>query len=359
MHRQVEHHMIGAAARRVRRLQLRGGRPGKRRLIQLAATTVAVVVCLGVAAPYASGSGHSNGRIVFTRTDDLGNQLAYTVNPDGSGERLLFSGAAGWAHWSPDGRSVDVRHDDGLAATIVDADDGTSRDLAIPDPDFACGPTTTDEQCEMTDFTCPAWSPDGSRLACTASSGVNPSRSGIYTIRSSDGGGLRLVQLCPPACGMLGEYSPDGTRLEFTGPDADGQLRVFRIKLDGTHLRALTPPMAINDEFGGSWSRHGHKILFAARPAPDHRYALWSVKSDGTGLHRVPVASCGGALSDPDSVGCQNGDWSPDGTMIVFTHVTAAGIAVCTANLRTRAVHQTSPVVASDSLPDWGTHELL
>jgi hypothetical protein len=305
---------------------------------------------------YAPVNTQSNGRIVFTREDESGAGLAYTVNPDGTGEHLLFAGAAGWAHWSPDGRSVDVRHDDGLAATIVDADTGTSRDLAIPDPDFACGPTT-DEQCAETDFGCPAWSPDESRLACTGSSGVDPSRNGMYTIRSSDGGGLRLIQLCPPACGMIGDYSPDGTRLLFTGPDAGGSLRVFTIKLDGTHLRALTPPMAINDEWGGSWSQHGDKILFSARPAPGDRYGLWSVEADGTELTRLPIAACGGALTDPQSVGCPWADWSPDGKQIVFTRVTASGVSVCTGDLRTGAVHQLSPDGVTDTFPDWGTHQ--
>ncbi len=78
----------------------------------------------------------SEGRIVFIRTDALGDNLAYAANPDGSHERLLLPGEAGWAHWSPDGRAVDVRHSDLLAATIVDAETGASRDLQIPDPVF-------------------------------------------------------------------------------------------------------------------------------------------------------------------------------------------------------------------------------
>src|SRR6266566_1424546 len=56
-----------------------------------------------------------NGRIVFIRSDSQGSNLAYTANPDGSHERLLFSGAADWARWSPAGNEVDVRHSDGLA----------------------------------------------------------------------------------------------------------------------------------------------------------------------------------------------------------------------------------------------------
>ena len=41
----------------------------------------------------------------------------------------------------------------------------------------------------------------------------------------------------------------------------------------------------------------------AARPAPGHRFALWVVGSDGAGLHQVPIPACGGAFTDPTSVG--------------------------------------------------------
>ena len=107
---------------------------------------------------------------------------------------LLFPEVAEQPHWSPDGTQVDVLHTGAFAATIVNADTGSFRDLPIQDPVFTCTPTTTEEQCANTDFSCDTWSPDGSRLACGAFSGVDPSRSGFYSIRSSDGGGLTLIK---------------------------------------------------------------------------------------------------------------------------------------------------------------------
>jgi Tol biopolymer transport system component len=299
----------------------------------------------------------TNGRIVFSRTDPFGNSLDYTANPDGSHERLLFPGQAEWAHWSPNGNEIAVRHADDLAATIVDPDTGTTRDLAIPDPVFACTPTTSLEDCQNTDFSCPSWSPDGARLACSAISGVDPSRDGVYTIRSSDGGDLTLIKSCPPACGFVGDFSPDGKRLSFVGLDANGQLRVSVIKLNGSGLRRLTPAgMTLNDEFGVSWSQRGDLILFPARPAPDDRFAIWVVRSDGTGLHQVPIPSCGGALSDPASIGCPQADWSPDGKKIVFTRVSAMGtqLNIYTVNADGRDLYQVTHG-GQDSLPDWGT----
>ena len=134
-------------------------------------------------------------------------------------------------------------------------------------------------------------------------------------MRSSDGGGLTLIKSCPPACGYPGDFSPDGNLLVFLGSDQNDELRLYTIKLNGSGLTPLTPPgMDINDEDLGRWSPRGDQILFAARPAEGHRFALWVVGSDGTGLRQVPIPSCGGAFADPTSVGCPQAGWSPDGT---------------------------------------------
>ena len=208
-------------------------------------TLIAFALCMGIAtvgSPAGARAPTTNGRIVFSRTDPFGNSLDYTANPDGSHERLLFPGQAEWAHWSPNGNEIAVRHADDLAATIVDPDTGATRDLPIPDPVFACTPTTTLEECENTDFSCPSWSPDGARLACSAISGVDPSRDGVYTIRSSDGGDLTLIKSCPPACGFVGDFSPDGKRLSFVGLDAERPTAHLRDQAQ--RQRAKTPHTA-------------------------------------------------------------------------------------------------------------------
>ena len=316
---------------------------------------------MSVGGPGQAKAPGTNGRIAFTRADPHGNTLVYTANPDGSHERLLFPEVAEQPHWSPDGTEVDVLHTGAFAATIVNADTGSFRDLPIQDPVFACTPTTSEEDCANTDFSCDTWSPDGTRLACGAFSGVDPSRSGLYSIRASDGGGLTLIKPCPPACGYPGDYSPDGKRLTFVGPDQNDQLRIFVIKLNGSGLTALTPPgMDLNDENLGSWSPRGDQILFTARPEPGHRQAIWVVDTDGSGLHQLPIPSCGGALSDPTSIGCPIAGWSPDGTKIVFTRVSSKGrqLNIYTANADGSGLLQVTHKGFQDTFPDWGTHPL-
>ena len=323
---------------------------------------VAVVVAMTIASFPAAAVSPTNGRIAFTRRDpNKDHNLIYTANPDGSHERLLFSGEAEQPRWSPDGSEVDVgAYDSAFSATIVNVDTGSVRNLPVPDPAFICTPTTTPEECDNTDLSCQfAWSPDGIRLACGAISGVDPSRNGIYTVRSSDGGGLTLIKACPPACGYPGDFSPDGKRLVFLGSDQNDQLRLYTIKLNGSGLTPLTPAgMDINDEDQGRWSPQGDKILFAARPAPGHRFALWVVGSDGTGLHQVPIPSCGGAFADPTSVGCPQAGWSPDGTRIVFTRVSSMGRQenIYTVNADGSGLFQVTHSGFLDLFPDWGTH---
>jgi pimeloyl-ACP methyl ester carboxylesterase len=57
------------------------------------------------------------------------------------------------------------------------------------------------------EFACTVWTPGGSRLACVGSSDIDPSRDGIYTVRSSDGGDLRLIAPLPND-NWPGDFSP-------------------------------------------------------------------------------------------------------------------------------------------------------
>ena len=137
------------------------------------------------------------------------------------------------------------------------------------------------------------------------------------------------------------------------------------MKLNGSGFTSLTPPgMLLNDEDFPRWSPQGDQILFTSRPAPGYGYEIWTVNSDGTGLHHVPIPSCGGALSDPTSVGCPEASWSPDGTKIAFTRVTTpiwTGLgtrkSINTVNADGGGLFKvTSNGV--NSIPDWGTHTL-
>jgi Tol biopolymer transport system component len=310
---------------------------------------------LALAALFALPAGASapgvNGQIVFSRFDPAaGDTFTYTVNPDGSHVQQLFSAhPSNTPHWSPDGSEVAIFCcDDGMAAHFVNPDTGSFREVAPPDP-------TLETHCGF------SWSPDGQRLTCESFGVTDPSRTGVYSIRASDGGGLTRITSSPPGGDDVpGDYSPHGKRLVFVRLDENGPVGLFVTKLNGSGLRQITPPGMVVQFYGGSWSPTGNKILFAARTDPDHRLAVWIVRADGSGLHQVPITpSCGGAFSDARSISCLDPDWSPDGTKIAFTRVTqGTPSSLYTVNADGSGLSQVTNA-RGDSQPDWGPHQLV
>jgi Tol biopolymer transport system component len=323
--------------------------------IALVGTTLALGLS-SVQLPVQAKAPGPNGQIAFMRQDPTictDCTSVYTVNPDGTHEKLLFR-SAGTPYWSPDGTQISVLADcsfgGSCSATLVDPDTGAVRTLLNPDPalynEF---------------FSCNRWSPDGTRLACDVVSDT-PGFTGLYTIRSSDGGGLTRVLSCATECGAT-DWSPDGKRFVIAQADPVnveiGQL--FVVRVNGAGLRQITPSDFVVDLLNGtaSWSPTGNRIIFGGRSDPDHRRSIFVVNADGSGFQQVPIPGCGGALSDPRSLACYEPGWAPDGTKIVFVRSSP--------NLGTRAVYTanadgsgvvkvTNPTNLVAFSPDWGTH---
>jgi Tol biopolymer transport system component len=313
-------------------------------LCSLATICLAAVTFAAVPSPSGALTPGRNGRIAFFRVDSHGSALSYTMNPDGTNVQVLYSAADNeHPHWSPDGTQVVLECDSCGGTLIVDVDTGISRILPSPDPTLQLG--------------CGIWSPDGKRLAC-ASFNDDSTRDGVYTIRSSDGGGLRRVT---NFAGIPGDYSPDGRRLSFVGLDATGQLRIFVIGINGAGLTPVTPAgMALNDELGGSWSPNGDQILFAARPDAVSRKAIWVVNADGSGVRELPIVNCGGEISAATSIACDDPVWSPDGSQIAFSRYSAMTHIkdIYTVRPDGTGLMRLTFNGARDFGPDWGTHPL-
>ncbi len=317
--------------------------PGLLVLLALAAALTAL--------PASASSRGANGQIVFARFDpSLGDTVAYTINPDGTHEQQVPTPQvpAELPRWSPDGTRLALLCCDSVAY-LLNPDTGASVSLPNMDPDLFYG--------------CNTWSPDGSQLACEAGF-IDPSRQGIYTIRSSDGGGLTQITSNPGGDDLPGSYSPDGKRLAFTRQSPDGSQTLGTVKLDGTGLRQLTPT-GMDIEAGGAWSPQGNEILFSARAAEGHYRTLWIVHSDGSGLRQLAIGGCGGAFSDPNGRSCVDPTWSPDGQKIAFSLFDAATGErdIYTVNMDGtdlfQVTHGDSAVLfEGDEAPNWGTHSI-
>jgi TolB protein len=293
----------------------------------------------------------SNGRIVFMRGDPSQETgVAYTVDPDGSDERRLVpEGNSEFPTWSPDGTEIHVFCcGDGMVAHFVDPDTGeVVRALPQPDPslELYCGGS---------------WSPDGKRISCEGFGVEAPSLNGIYTIRTSDGGGLRRITSTPDGFDAPADFSPDGERLVFTRFVDDEPVGVFVTELDGSGLVQVSLPDLMLDDtgFAGSWSPDGSQILVVARASEDDHKEIWIVDADGGSPRRLEMTpACGGSFSDASSAGCYSPEWSPDGSMIVFTRSSWDGKTenIYIVNADGTGLQQVTDGGADDN-PDWGTY---
>ncbi len=316
----------------------------------LVATCGAAVLAL--APPMAAANPiHPNGQIAFARYDpSLDDTVLYTINPDGTHEQQVLPFALEGPIWSPDGTQLaGSGGPGGSAATIIDIDTGGYRTLPMPDP-------------TLLTF-CALWTPDARRMACDGFSETDPSRNGVYTIRTSDGQDLRKVVANPDGDVAPVAYSPNGRRLAFVRLDAQGNSDgLFVVHSDGTHLRQVAPAGVTC--CNGGWSPQGNEIVFARHVTPDVHSSLWIVHADGTGMREVPAHpahGCGGPNADPNAGGCFDPRWSPDGTRIVFgSGDDALGRNIYTVNRDGSGLVQVThgDATQSNEAPDWGRHAL-
>ena len=108
-------------------------------------------------------------------------------------------------------------------------------------------------------------------------------------------------------------WSPDGTRLAFTGL-SEGMSNLFVVDADGTGLRRLTEGRAA--ALHPSWSPDGRTIAFVTDTGPQSNFA--ELRAGPLSIALYDVAT-GGIELLPGMVETNiNPQWSPDGTSIAF-----------------------------------------
>ena len=240
-------------------------------------------------------------------------QLLYEVYAGGNTSALFAIDAAGGpfedlgvdtdpgARWFPDGTRILVTSTAGPEATALPVRPAS---VASDGSDFRLLDGVEDRSLNLN---CSAISPDGRRLACEGY-GDNE---GVYTVRASDGGGLRALT---DFTGFPGGFSPGGDEVIFLGEDSGGSIpgdvgTLYVVGTDGTGLREITPPSSVQWFSYASWSPDGEWIVFIH--ADGH---LSLVHPDGTELHRIALPA------DASIDGATGGaTWSPDGAWIAFT----------------------------------------
>ncbi len=302
--------------------------------------------------PSASATLELTGTIAFARGEFPDPEQYFTIRPDGSDERDLFSiEECSCLQFSPDASSVWTLNETawGTVAFTTVKPDGTGKEVHVP-------PTKT-----LSLVTGPgAFTSDGSLIAFYGSDDTRPEAAGLY-LAAPDLSGLRRVIGVPNGFEWITPYgiSPDGSRVLFfaergaaggvthtgdlfvvdaTGDDLrklndDGWLlaetrgrpaslspdgsratfaairgdstrsAVFVVALDG----GQTKPIAntTNWTFSAAWAPSGERIAFATWPSVDAVNAI--INADGSDRHDVSRPS--------DQVGVAV--WSPDGKHLV------------------------------------------
>jgi TolB protein len=259
---------------------------------------LALIAGLALAGPAQGTFPGPNGRIAFA---DFNTGQLYSINPDGTGLRQLThvpEGAAAFdPDWSPDGRQIAFSSDlSGQPRLYVMDRDGSHRRLVFSD------------QPGYNDLF-PNYTPDGRRFIFTRCQpeGV----CAIYSVRV-DGTHLRALTRFQPSLDVfdfLPSVSPDGARIAFTRFNAGGiQAQVYVMSADGSGAHPITPPPL--EGFAPDWTPDGRHILVASN-ANRLGSAIYQVNPNGTGLKRLTHPQFPHNDILPSS--------SPQGNRIVFT----------------------------------------
>ncbi|MEM3501898.1 MAG: DUF5050 domain-containing protein [Candidatus Bathyarchaeia archaeon] len=143
----------------------------------------------------------------------------------------------------------------------------------------------------------PSWSPDGSRIVFTGWDDGDPE---IYLIDQD--GSNRLQLTFNSVWDGEASWSPDGRRIVYTSWNETTAVHIMN--LDGSNKTRLTRTLA--HEQHPAWSPDGSKIVFSSNRDGD--YEIYIMNPDGKDIRK---------LTD-NTADDYSPSWSPDGRKIVF-----------------------------------------
>jgi Tol biopolymer transport system component len=220
----------------------------------------------------------TNGMIAFTSGSNI-----EAVQPDGTGRRVLVSSGTEVNNmsFSPDGRRFAYFVKNGANWDLIVADADGSHSIRVASGAYL-------------DTSIPEWSPDGTRIAYSASTsptGAAPSCAGFGTqngdfcysrifVAQADGSGAH--QIGDPTLDARGvSWSPDGSTIAFGGGNATPgiNVRLYVMNSDGTNVRTLGSVRGTDWAFVQTdWSHDGSKIVGQASAADDiNEWDIWVI----------------------------------------------------------------------------------
>ena len=321
-------------------------------------TAVAIAVAVSAApaifvpAAWATYAG-KRGPIVFQRLlnprDDSTTQL-FALSPTTGQVRQLthFQGGAFDPDYSPNGRQIafDRRFQSGPDEAFTIGFDG-SNPTRLP---IACS-----GQCLGVDE--PDWTLSGHDIAFGRAFGPivkdNASTLELATAGLSGTGDRVIRTFGLTATGTEPHnavWSPNGRMLAVTilndRKKPINASAIYLISANGKTVRRLTPPNL--DAGNPDWAPNGKRIVFNSFYEGQSESELYTIRPDGTGMHRIRKEKKNNYAFDPV--------WSPDGARIAFVHTSKKTLPhIWSIGADGKKLRQETHGSLVDLSPDWGT----
>jgi Tol biopolymer transport system component len=279
-----------------------------------------------------------NGLIVYAQELRPEHHQLFTIRPDGSGaKQITHLVNVVNPDWYGNTIVAEVVSNSGAGITLLTAAGSIIRNLT---------PKGYQGQ--------PSFSPDAKWIVYERD--IAPGNNGVWLMRS-DGSGLRRVTRNPFRGGECGcdtdpNFSPNGKWISFVRIKKDHeQQALFAVRPNGTGLHRITPyswEVAVKHD----WSPDGELIVLTTNAdyvRPNESANLVTIRPDGSG--KTDLTGFTGRTENAFA-----GSFSPDGEQIVFRIESGDSYSLAVIDRDGDNLHRITTGKGRPRFIDWGTH---